>query len=153
MKVALVEMTSLPKLNVNLKTIVNSIKISSKNNADMVVFPENCSCLGPSSIMLKNAEVETDHPVLCAASLAAKKYGIYVLLGSIAVFRSKANKNRMQNRSILVDRKGKVIARYNKINMFDAKISDKEVYRESNRYTPGKNVVVANTEFGKNFRM
>ena len=40
MKVALVEMTSLPTLNVNLKTIVNSIKISSKNNADMVVFPE-----------------------------------------------------------------------------------------------------------------
>ena len=33
--------------------------------------------------------------------------------------------------------------------MFDAKISDKEVYRESNRYTPGKKVVVANTEFGK----
>ena len=30
-----------------------------------------------------------------------------------------------------------------------SKISDKEVYRESNRYTPGKNVVVANTEFGK----
>lgn len=149
MKVALVEMTSLPKLNVNLKTIVNSIRISSKNNADMVVFPENCSCLGPSSIMLKNAEIEADHPVLCAASLAAKKYGIYVLLGSIAVFRSKANKNKMQNRSILVDRKGKVIARYNKINMFDAKISDKEVYRESNRYTPGKKVVVANTEFGK----
>ena len=55
----------------------------------------------------------------------------------------------MQNRSILVDRKGKVIARYNKINMFDAKISDKEIYRESNRYIPGKNVVVANTEFGK----
>ena len=76
MKVALVEMTSLPKLNVNLKTIVNSIKISSKNNADMVVFPENCSCLGPSSIMLKNAEVETDHPVLCAASLAEKIWNL-----------------------------------------------------------------------------
>ena len=45
MRVALVEMTSVPELDKNIETIISSIETASKNKADMVLFPENCSNL------------------------------------------------------------------------------------------------------------
>ena len=149
MKVALVQMTSLPEINLNIDKIVSSVKAASLNDADMVLFPENCSCLGPGKIIQKYACLEKEHPALEAAIASAKENNIYVLLGSIAVFPDNGDKSKMQNRSLLINREGKVVARYNKINMFDAEISKNEFYRESDRYLPGKIVSIVKTEFGK----
>ena len=148
MRVALVEMTSVPELSKNIEIIISFIETASKNKADMVLFPENCSCLAPSKIMLKYASVDQDHPVLKAAITAAKTNRIYVLLGSIAVFPNYKIRDKLQNRSLLIDKKGNVIAIYNKINMFDAKISNREIYRESDLYIAGKRISLVNTEFG-----
>ena len=111
MRVALVEMTSVPELDKNIETIISSIETASKNKADMVLFPENCSCLAPSKIMLKYASVDQDHPVLKAAITAAKTNRIYVLLGSIAVFPNYKIRDKLQNRSLLIDKKGNVVSK------------------------------------------
>ena len=149
MKVALVQMTTYPEIDCNIKNILTSISAASKRKADMVFFPENCACLGPGKIMKKFANFEREHPALKAATVAAKNNNIYVLLGSIAVFPDKGDQTKMQNRSILINSNGCVIARYNKINMFDVEISKNEFYRESDRYIPGKTTTIVKTEFGK----
>jgi len=148
MRVALAQMTSVPNLHKNIKFIEDNIIKAKKNNADLIVFPENCGFMGRGSEMFANAYEEAAHPVLIASRIAANNNNINVLLGSIAVL-SERSKNKLANRSIFLDRKGNISGRYDKINMFDANLSSKEKYNESNRYVAGEENVVLENELGK----
>ena len=149
MRVALSRMTSVPDLNLNIKFIEDSIKVAKNNGADLVLFPENCGFMGRGVDMLANACEEENHPTLIASRKAAKKNNIFVLLGSIAVFSSGTERSKLANRSLFIDKKGNICGRYDKINMFDANISSKESYNESNRYNAGSEIVVVENELGK----
>ena len=149
MRVALAQMTSVPNLHLNIKFIEDNIIKAKHNNADLIVFPENCGFMGRGPEMFANAYDEADHPVLIASRIAANNNNINVLLGSIAVLSERSKKNKLANRSIFLDRKGTVSGRYDKINMFDANLSKKEKYNESNRYDAGSETVVIENELGK----
>ena len=56
---------------------------------------------------------------------------------------------RFANRSFLVSPAGEIVARYDKIHMFDVNVSETEVYRESAGYRPGTKAVLAETDFAK----
>ena len=149
MRVALAQMTSVPNLHLNIKFIEDNIIKAKHNNVDLIVFPENCGFMGRGSEMFANAYEEADHPVLIASRIAANNNNINVLLGSIAVLSESSKKNKLANRSIFLDRKGTVSGRYDKINMFDANLSSKEKYNESNRYAAGSETVVIENELGR----
>ncbi len=149
MRVALSQMTSVPDLNLNIKTIQDNINIAKNNGAEFILFPENCGFMGKGTEMLSNAYEESMHPVLIAAREAANANSIFVLLGSIAVFPSKVNTGKLANRSLFIDRQGNIGGRYDKINMFDANISSKESYNESHRYIAGSEIVAVENELGK----
>ena len=149
MRVALAQMTSVPNLYLNIKFIEDNIIKAKKNNADLIVFPENCGFMGRGSEMFANAYEEAAHPVLIASRIAANNNNINVLLGSIAVLSERSKKNKLANRSIFLDRKGSTVGRYDKINMFDANLSKKEKYNESNRYDAGSETVVIENELGR----
>jgi len=53
------------------------------------------------------------------------------------------------NRSILINSKGKVASYYDKIHMYDAKLSVKEKYSESKTFTSGKKIKIAKLPWGK----
>ena len=55
---------------------------------------------------------------------------------------------RLANRSYLVDPAGAVVARYDKIHMFDVDLAGGESYRESNAFRPGGRTVLAETPWG-----
>ena len=149
MRVALAQMTSVPNLHLNIKFIEDNIIKAKKNNADLIVFPENCGFMGRGPEMFTNAYEEAAHPVLIASRIAANNNNINVLLGSIAVLSERSKKNKLANRSIFLDRKGSIAGRYDKINMFDANLSKKEIYNESNRYDAGSETVVIENELGR----
>ena len=73
--------------------------------------------------------------VLAAARDAAQRFGIWIALGSIAVARGDG---RLANRSIVIDAGGNIVARYDKIHMFDVDLATGESWRESNAYAPGE---------------
>ncbi|MBH88182.1 MAG: hypothetical protein CMJ12_03380 [Pelagibacterales bacterium] len=149
MRVALAQMTSVPNILSNINFIEDKIKKAKYNGADLILFPENCGYMGNGNDMLSNAYKEADHPVLINARKAAKTYNIDVLLGSIAVFSNNSSKNKLANRSLYIEKTGNILGRYDKINMFDANISSKEKYNESNRYDAGSKIVVIDNELGK----
>ncbi|MDB9761856.1 carbon-nitrogen hydrolase family protein [Alphaproteobacteria bacterium] len=149
MRAALIQMTSVPDLDLNIKSILNGIRKAKKYKADIVLFPENCAFMGRGAEILATATEESKHPTLLAAKEAALKYSIYVLLGSIAVYPSKKYKNKLVNRSLLINKLGKICGRYDKINMFDVTLSEKESYKESDRYLAGSKVVTVENELGK----
>ena len=78
-------------------------------------------------------------------TLLAKKYKKWILIGSLII----KNKKKLTNRSVLINPKGKIVAYYDKIHMYDAKLSKSEKYRESNTFKPGKKIKIVNLPWGK----
>ena len=64
----------------------------------------------------------------------AKKYKKWILIGSLII----KNKKKLFNRSVLIDDKGKIKTFYDKIHMYDAKLSKSEKYYESKTFKAGK---------------
>jgi predicted amidohydrolase len=55
---------------------------------------------------------------------------------------------RAANRSLLIDARGEIVARYDKIHLFDADTPDGRSYRESATMRPGEAAAVAVTPWG-----
>src|SRR5437764_764719 len=77
----------------------------------------------------------------------ARETGAWLLLGSLVIDPSgepgaAVGEARLANRSFLIDAGGEIVARYDKIHMFDIDLPGGESYRESNAYRPGNGTVV-----------
>jgi predicted amidohydrolase len=90
-------------------------------------------------------EEEAD-PSLATLREVARKLGIYVHIGSLAI---RISPDRAANRSFLIDPKGDILARYDKIHMFDVDLAGGESYRESRNYRPGELAVLADLPWGR----
>ena len=76
----------------------------------------------------------------------AKKFKKWILIGSIA---TKISKKKLANRSILIDRNGRIKTFYDKIHMYDVSLSRKEKYFESKTFSPGKQIKFFELPWGK----
>ena len=78
---------------------------------------------------------------------------MWLLIGSVAVDIAREpgvpeGERRLANRSYLIDAQGAIVARYDKIHMFDVDLAGGESYRESNAFRPGGEAVLAPTPWG-----
>jgi predicted amidohydrolase len=71
---------------------------------------------------------------------------VWLLIGSLAI---KVSDTKTANRSFLIDPKGRIAARYNKIHLFDVDLPSGETYRESNTVAGGGRAVLADLPWGK----
>lgn len=90
---------------------------------------------------------EGDDPTLAALRAQAAELGVHLLIGSLGLLTDDAD-GRFANRSFLIGPDGAIIARYDKIHLFDVNVSETEVYRESAAYRPGSQAVLAQTPWG-----
>jgi predicted amidohydrolase len=70
----------------------------------------------------------------------AKELGVWLLLGSAPI---ATGAGKVFNRSFVFDTDGRIIARYDKIHMFDVTLSGDESYRESDGVEPGAKAVLS----------
>ena len=70
----------------------------------------------------------------------ARRLGIFLHIGSLSI---RLSADKAANRSFLIDRQGDIVARYDKIHMFNVDLADGESFRESASYRPGEIGVVA----------
>jgi predicted amidohydrolase len=89
---------------------------------------------------------ENSDASLAAFRDLAKRLGIYVHVGSLAI---KILPDKCANRAFLIDPQGEIVARYDKIHMFDVDLANGESYRESSRYRPGEQAKVADLPWGR----
>jgi predicted amidohydrolase len=77
----------------------------------------------------------------------ARDLGCYLLAGSIPerIPRSR----RVYNTSILFDRKGKTVATYRKIHLFDIDVPGRVTLKESRTIAPGNRPVIIRTPLGR----
>jgi predicted amidohydrolase len=76
----------------------------------------------------------------------ARALSLYVHVGSLAI---KVSPDKAANRSFLIDPKGEIAARYDKIHMFDVDLGNGESYRESRSYRPGELAVLADLPWAR----
>ena len=115
--------------------------------ADLICLPEFFSYLNLNEKGLDVAPFrESEHPTLAAFQELSLKLQVWILLGSIAIYDSQGKK---RNRSILLNPRGEIEVRYDKIHMFDVNLPNGEVYRESDVFSPGNKAVTASLPWGE----
>jgi len=146
-KAGLVQMRSGIDPQGNLATAVAAIEEAARAGADYVLTPEMTNVMEVKRERLLATIADEEHdPMLAAMRALARKHSIYLHIGSLAV---KASPDKAANRSFLIDRRGDVVARYDKIHMFDVDLANGESYRESRNYRPGDLAVVVDLPWGR----
>jgi deaminated glutathione amidase len=65
---------------------------------------------------------------------------VWILVGSIGV---KTGDGKTRNRSLVIDPRGRIVARYDKVHLFDVDLGSGRVYRESATIAPGSEAVLS----------
>ena len=143
-RAACAQLTSTPDMTANIATACDLAREARDAGADLVALPENVALLAPGADMRAAAVSEADHPALAAFRDLAREIGVWLLAGSLAVRHGE----KLANRSLLIDPRGDVVARYDKIHMFDVDLPGGESYRESKNYAHGDAARLARTPWG-----
>jgi deaminated glutathione amidase len=132
----------------NAERLVAAIDEAAAGGAEMLFTPEMSGLLDSNSERArKSLRNEDEDTVLDACRDAAKRNGIWLDLGSLAVL---VDDGKVANRGFVIDREGQVRARYDKMHLFDVDLATGESWRESATYSAGQGGVLVNgTPVGK----
>ncbi len=149
MRAGLVQLTVGDDPAENLPDTVARVRAAVAGGAGFVLTPECTNALSSNRARQRDLfRHEGDDPTLAALRDEATRAGVWLLVGSLGLLTEDAD-GRFANRSFLVGPDGRIVARYDKIHMFDVNVSETEVYRESSGYRPGSRAVLAETPFGR----
>ena len=144
---AMIQMRSGLDPAANLAAALKLIDEAKAAGADYVLTPEMTNILAAKREQLfAKIVAEEQDTTLTTLRDVARKLAIYIHIGSLAI---KASPEKAANRSFLIDRRGEVVARYDKIHMFDVDLAGGESYRESNTYRPGELAMIADLPWGR----
>lgn len=148
-KVAAIQMASGPNVKANLEEAEKLINAAVQQEAELIVLPENFAIMGMTEKdKVEIAESTGSGLLQDYLSEQSSKHGIWLVGGTIPIESKEAGK--VSAACLLCNDKGEIVARYNKIHLFDVTIEgSKESYNESETITSGDEVVVIDTPFGR----
>ena len=146
-RAACVQLTSGAEMAANIAAASRLIRQAHGDGADLVATPEMTSLMEPrAGALLDKVHREDLDPALAAFRALAESLHLWLLIGSLPI---AVEDGMVANRCFLIDAAGAIVARYDKIHMFDVDVPDGQTYRESKSYRPGEHAVVAPTPWGK----
>jgi predicted amidohydrolase len=126
------------------------IREAAAGGSKFVLTPEGTNLLEQRRD--RRADVITDEeidPAVIGLRRLAAELDIWLLIGSAIVRSGHAGDDRAANRSLLIDPNGGIVARYDKLHVFDVDLPNGETYRESTTIRPGDGAAVADTPWGR----
>jgi len=122
----------------NLDDAIRMIREAAKAGATYVQTPEISNIVNRDRpALLAAIRTEADDPMLKALSALAKELGITIHIGSLAI----KNGDKVANRAFMIGQDGGLLARYDKLHLFDVDLPNGETWRESNTFTGGVEAV------------
>jgi predicted amidohydrolase len=147
-RIAVHQMNSGVDLRRNCEAMVAAICEAKGAGAVMYFAPEMSVLLdrdrNRSAQSIETEEASKAVRFLCDA---AKQHEIWVHAGSLPL--SAGSDGRRANRTLVIDDRGNIVSRYDKMHLFDVDLSTGESWRESSAYKGGEGPVLANTPLGK----
>jgi deaminated glutathione amidase len=124
----------------NADALVGAIDQAADGGAKMLFTPEMSGLLDRDTDRArKNVSPADEDRVVAACREAARRRGIWIHLGSVAV---AAQDDKFSNRAFVIDADGEIRATYDKIHLFDVDLPTGESWRESSTYKAGSQAVV-----------
>jgi len=147
LKVAAVQMRSVGDLTANLEVCKKLVGEAASGGAKLVVLPECFSFLGRADgEKLKAAEVlDGSGPVLKALAELCTQHGVWIIGGGTPEI-VQGDPKRAYNTAVVVDPRGRLVATYRKIHLFDVDIPGGATLRESDGTVAGEALEVVDIE-------
>jgi len=139
LRTAVIQNSATADMDANLERLDSVLSLC--EGADLVALPEVFALRGSSRRYRENAQ-PLDGPLVSNMRAAARKFGAWLLAGTIIEKRG----SRRYNTCVLIDRSGRIRAVYRKIHLFEARLDDTRIIRESDDYSPGREPVLASIE-------
>ena len=134
---AALQLTSTSQPEVNFSAAEEQIELASRRGAELIGLPENFAFMGSDDERLKLSSSLAEK---CSRFLVtmARRYQVALLGGGYPV--PVGDGQRTLNRSELFGRDGQLLARYDKIHLFDVDLPEGNTYRESSTIVSGLEV-------------
>jgi len=138
---ACIQLRSTTDVAENIDTVEKMVREAAGAGAHYVQTPEMTNIVDRNRTSLAaSIRPERSDPTIRRLAPLAAELGIVLHLGSVAV---QAEDGRIANRALMFGADGKLLARYDKIHLFDVDLPNGESWRESAVYRPGDRAVVA----------
>lgn len=149
-RVAAIQMTSGPDVQKNLDKAKELISMAADQGAKLIVLPEMFAVMGVDQVdKIKTRETFGHGPIQQFLSESAAKHHVWLVGGTLPIVVEDSNE-KVNATCLLFNDAGKVVARYDKIHLFDVTMSaTRESYHESKTTKPGHQIIVTPTPFGK----
>ncbi|MHB2169442.1 carbon-nitrogen hydrolase family protein [Alsobacter sp. R-9] len=136
---ACVQMRSGTDPAANIDAAAGMIREAAAAGARYVQTPEMSNAVNRSrdGLFAVLATEERD-PMLAAFRTLARELRIHLHAGSLAILRPDG---KVANRAFVIGADGELMARYDKVHLFDVDLPNGESWRESNTYTGGLSAV------------
>jgi predicted amidohydrolase len=148
LKIACIQNCAGPEVAPNLPDCERLVRAAAADGAHLISLPEYFSGLdvGPGGRILAPAFAEDEHPALPWARALARDVRVHLNLGSLAIRAGSGGK--AFNRGYMIGPDGAVMARYDKLFLFDVALAGGETYRESETIQGGREAVAVETPWG-----
>ena len=146
---AAVQMVSGADVGANLEAAARLIGEAAGRGARLVVLPENFALMGHrEEDKLAHAEPDGDGPLQAFLAEAAARHGVWLVGGTLPL--ATDDPGRVRAACLLFDDRGRRVARYDKIHLFDVEVAATgERYAESETIAAGDTPVVVETPLGR----
>lgn len=144
---AVAQMVSSSQIVSNLAALQSYFSQAQTAGAKLLVLPENFAFMGKQETdKLAIAEIYGQGEIQEAVARCAKQYKMWVIAGTLPL---KGAGSQVRSSCLVYDDAGKCVARYDKIHLFDVRVSDEESHQESRTIERGDTVVVVDTPIGR----
>jgi nitrilase len=133
---AAVQLTSTSDPEANWAAAEEQIELAVRRGAELVGLPENFAFMGPDALRLELAPMLAERSEKFIVTMA-RRYQVALLGGG---YPAPAGDGQTFNRADLVSKDGQLLARYDKIHLFDVDLPDGNTYRESATVQPGSSL-------------
>ena len=131
----------------NLTALTSLIKEAAQEGAEFILTPETCNFMPQNKeARCSTMQSENDDKMVASFAALAADLKITLLAGS---FILSGDSDKAVNRSICFNPLGDIVARYDKIHLFDVALDNGERHSESAHYEAGQEAVIADLSFGK----
>ena len=139
-RAACIQLCSSNEVTENIETVERLVREAAARGAVYVQTPEMTNIVERRRTALENRiRLEADDPAVERFSALAAELGIVLHIGSLAL---RTPDGRIANRAFVFGADGRLLARYDKIHLFDVDLPGGESWRESAVYHPGDRAIV-----------